>query len=105
MFRRGSENVRPEPGTLLVWAGGWEDVVVVLGGWLVTGLVGLLGEEVEVVVAGPLTVTVAETVAVTGGLVPSEGVAAQVETCRPIVRDAMPSLPRGSLNPAGTVPT
>ena len=94
-------DLRPELGVLLGWAG-WE-VEVVLDGWLVTGLVGLLEE--EVVVAGLVMVAVVETVTVTAGLVPSEGVAAHVLTWRPIVREAMPSLPRGSLNPAGTVPT
>ena len=40
-----------------------------------------------------------------GRLVPRDGVALQVLTWRPTVRDASPSCPRGSLNPGGKVPT
>lgn len=39
------------------------------------------------------------------GFVPREGVAEQVLTCRPAVRDASPSGPRGSDGPAGRIPT
>jgi len=40
-----------------------------------------------------------------GGAVERVGVAAQVETLRPMVSEPMPSRPNGSGEPAGTVPT
>lgn len=54
----------------------------------------------EVVVVCTDTVVVGVTLAV-----PSEGVAEQVETCKPAVRETRPSWPKGSENPAGSVPT
>lgn len=61
----------------------------------------MLGE-----VVGLLLIVIGVTlVAVTGGFVLRDGVAAQVLTRSPTVRDARPSRPRGSLKPAVVVLT
>lgn len=64
--------------------------------------------EVDVIVGFVVVlvvVVIGTEVVVTGGAVPRLGVAAQVETCRPCTREARPAGPRGSLNPAGRLPT
>jgi hypothetical protein len=50
-------------------------------------------------------IIVVEVILAVGGTVPSDGEASQVSTCRPWRNDARPSGRRGSLNPAGKVPT
>lgn len=79
------------------------DVLVVVGDVVVVLLVVVL--LVVVVVLLLLVVVTGTEVVVTGGAVPRLGVAAQVETCRPCTSDARPAGPRGSLNPAGRLPT
>lgn len=90
-----------------------EDVVVdvvlvvdvdVMVGVVVVVLVDLVLLVVVVVLLVVVTGTDVEVV-VTGGAVPRLGVATQVETCRPCTSDARPADPRGSLNPAGRLPT
>jgi hypothetical protein len=64
--------------------------------------------EVVLVVLAVLVLVTAflEVVDVTGGgAVPREGVAEQVLTCKPTVKEARPCCPSGSENPGGTVPT
>ena len=73
-------------------------VMIVVSEVLIEGVT--VGLSVVVVVAGGLLGEVGE-----DGLVPSEGLAWQVVTCRPAVKDARPSFWRGSSKPAGTVPT
>lgn len=78
------------------------DVLVIVGDVVVVLLVVVL---LVVVVVVLLVVVTGTEVVVTGGAVPRLGVAAQVETCRPCTSDARPAGPRGSLNPAGRLPT
>lgn len=75
---------------------------VVVGFVVVLVVLVLLVVVVLVVVTGT---EVVEVVDIAGGAVPKLGVAAQVATCRPCTSDARPSGCRGSLNPAGRVPT
>jgi hypothetical protein len=88
--------------------------LVVLVGAVEVDVGGLLGLVVLVVldIVGVVVLTcvvelvVGLTVVVGGaGAVPRDGVAEQVETCSPAVRETRPSWPRGSENPAGSVPT
>lgn len=60
--------------------------------------------EVEVDVVVVTEVVGGDVVGVTG-LVPRDGVAEQVVTCRPAVKEARASGPRGSEGSSGTVPT
>lgn len=60
------------------------------------------GVDVDVVVV--TEVVGGEVVGVTG-LVPRDGVAEQVVTCRPAVKEARASGPRGSEGSSGTLPT
>lgn len=75
------------------------DVVLVVEVDVIVGFV------VVLVVFVLVVVVIGTEVVVTGGAVPRLGVAAQVETCRPCTREARPAGPRGSLNPAGRLPT
>lgn len=77
---------------------GCADVVVVDEVELVFGVVDGGGTTVLVVVGVTVVVGAA-------GAVPRDGVAEQVLTCRPAVRDTRPSCPNGSENPGGRVPT
>lgn len=65
----------------------------------------VVGLEVPVVVVVPGPPGLLLVVVGDAGLVPSEGLASQVVTCKPMVRDARPSPWRGSEKPGGTVPT
>jgi hypothetical protein len=74
----------------------------------VGGLLGLVVLDIVgvVVLTCVVELVVGLTVVVGGaGAVPRDGVAEQVETCSPAVRETRPSWPRGSENPAGSVPT
>lgn len=82
-------------------------VLVVLVVLVLVGVVELVvdvGLEVEVDVVVVTEVVGGEVVGVTG-LVPRDGVAEQVVTCRPAVKDARASGPSGSEGSSGTVPT
>jgi hypothetical protein len=99
----------PAMQVLLVGPEGLE-LVVLVGAVEVD--VGCLLELVVLVVVGLVVLlfvvelVVGVTVVVGGaGAVPRDGVAEQVETCSPAVRETRPSWPKGSENPAGSVPT